>query len=109
MFELPKGSVKPGNIWDINFICLELGVGFTEDFADRVNMVRLTNVRKNVQLEKIAENYKPMGRNTVQWHGKETVIKTAVSFPGSQMSAPNPTIQVACRQVFSYPNAICQS
>jgi len=54
MFELPKGPVKPGNTWDLNFICLELGAGFTEDFADRVNMVRLTDVRKNVQLEKIA-------------------------------------------------------
>jgi len=54
MFEFPKGPVKPGNTWDINFRCLELGAGFTGDFADRVNMVRLTDVRKNVQLEKFA-------------------------------------------------------
>jgi hypothetical protein len=54
MFELPKGPVKPGDTWDINFICLELGVGFTEVFADRVNIVRLTDVKKNVQLENIA-------------------------------------------------------
>ena len=54
MFELPKEPVKPGETWDINFICLELGPGFNEDFADRVNIVRLTDVRENVQLEKIA-------------------------------------------------------
>ena len=46
--------MKPGDTWDINFICLELGIGFTEDFADRVNIVRLTDVKKNVQLENIA-------------------------------------------------------
>ena len=54
MFELPKGPVKPGDTWDINFMCLELGVGFTEDFADRVNIVRLADVKKNVQLQNIA-------------------------------------------------------
>jgi len=54
MFELPKDPVKPGDTWDINFICLELGVGFTEDSADRVNIVRLTDMKKNVQLQNIA-------------------------------------------------------
>ena len=54
MFELPKDPVQAGDTWEINFICLELGVGFTEDFADRVNIVRLADVKKNVQLENIA-------------------------------------------------------
>ena len=54
MSELPKGPVKTGDTWDINFICLELGAGFTADAADRVNIVRLADLKKNVQMENIA-------------------------------------------------------
>ena len=54
MSELPKDPVKIGDTWEINFICLELGAGFTADAADRVNIVRLTDLKRNVQMENIA-------------------------------------------------------